>query len=508
MAKARRIDSNITGLAIAQEGAIGKLPTDANPITSQGVISGTDLTEASWYKLLPNSYSDFGGELTTVTPQPITPKRRRQVGAITDLDASGGFNHDLNLSTVFKGLLEGVMFGTLTSRNDSAQVVEADMSVTVTSEVPTITAPAGTFPILQPGQWVFVGGDVLATAASGKDQFATPANNGFKRIKSFTATTLVIDKSESMMVTESTATNVKIYLGNSLKDVATRRSFQLERTLGFSNTDAIVHSLEQSEVLTGAIPNEFTMNIATASILNCDFTFVASNHEQRDSDRDRSAATTARSVSQIATADAASDLANTPRKGPKQPTKAASAGSPAESAATSVSDTTTFNTSSDFTRLRMSRIGQTTPLFAFLTEMTLSVNNNVTPSKAVGVLGAFDVTTGIFSLSGSLTAYFSDIGAVRAVRNNELVSLDMALVKQTSGKLTSGGYKGLVIDIPCIVLGNGRLNVELNEPVTLPLSLDAAEIDDGSITNDDRTVVFTFFDVLPAAADGSLNITC
>ena len=60
------------------------------------------------------------------------------------------------------------------------------------------------------------------------------------------------------------------------KTLIKRRTYQIERTLGEDDDD------EMSEYLVGAVPNELTINIATADKINIDLSFVALDNEQRD----------------------------------------------------------------------------------------------------------------------------------------------------------------------------------------------------------------------------------
>ncbi len=57
---ANKIDSNVTGLYIAEEEELKVLPD--TPV---------------WYEQEPNSYSDLGGELTNTARSPITSSRQK-----------------------------------------------------------------------------------------------------------------------------------------------------------------------------------------------------------------------------------------------------------------------------------------------------------------------------------------------------------------------------------------------------------------------------------------------
>jgi hypothetical protein len=303
---------------------------------------------------------------------------------------------------------------------------------------------------LIPGEWIFIGGDSASLA------FATPANNGFARVKSVEHDILTLDKTQDTMVTEpSTTETVQLFFGRVLKNEAeptlqVRRSYNLERLLGAPD-DAEIDAL-QSEYLVGAVSNELTFNFNTADKITVDLSFVATDNEQR-----------------------------TAAQGPKAGDRPALVSGDA------------FNTSNDFARLKMSVLdpadSNPLPLFAFLTEFTVAINNNVSPNKAISVLGAFDVTAGQFNVEGTATAYFANVSAVQAVRNNADVTLDFILVKAN---------KGIAVDVPLIALGDGRLNIEQDQPITLPLSMPAAA---DRVFN--HTLLMVFYDYLPDAADVS-----
>jgi len=510
MAAVQKIDSNASGLRYAQELTIGVLP--GSPV---------------WYPLEPNEYEDFGGEYALTARRPISSDRQRKKGVITDLDAAGGFQHDLVQETI-QDLMQGFFFadfrrkgeepvtavdidganpdeyevasntgfavnsliygsGFTNGGNNGLKLVTAVTAGTVEVATGTLTAeasPPSTAKItvvgyqgtagdidvvnagapalprltsttlnfttlgLIPGEWIYIGGD------SAPLRFATAANNCWARIYSVAANELVFDKTSATMVTEaSTTETIQIFFGRVIKNEAAaasqvRRTYQLERTLGAS--DDSLPSQIQSEYLVGAVPSEATFSFSTADKALVSLMFMATDHEQR-----------------------------TGATGVKSGTRP------------SVVAEDAYNTSNDFALLKMHILDRTaganpSDLFAFLQEFELTVNNNVSPNKAISRLGAFDMTAGVFDVGGSATAYFSNVTAVQAVRNNSDVTMHGIVVKDN---------KGIAIDIPLIALGDGRLNIELDEPVTLELEMPAAA---DEVFN--HTLLMVFFDYLPTRA--------
>ncbi len=536
-----KIDSNATGLKVAEESSLGTLP--GSPV---------------WYEMEPNSYSDFGGQLALVARNPINSGRQNKKGVITDLDASGGLNQDLtfsNLSHMWESLfmstkeekfyventsaggeidsVEGGGTDTFTiaadvssdvfvgdiiwcegfadDANNGKHIVTAvagagptTLEVLASTLVAEATAPdnasirvigfefvssdldvaysAGSLPTLttttkdftelglRAGEFIYIGGD-------GANVFAAAHNNGFARVATIAANILTLDKTSggadgiTEMATEASSTVIEVYFGSTVRNVGTtdtlfsRRSWTIERNLGEPDPVGDTGAF-QSELLTGAVVNEFALNVAQADKITTDWTFVATDNVQRDKDDDLL--------------------------------------SLGDETATII-EATAYNTSSDFSRIKLAEVRPTqsavanlaapSPLFTYVTELTLNVNNNASPNKAVGVLGAFDVTLGNFETSGAITAYFADIASVVAVRNNADVTLDVAIVKDF-GSGAIARKAGIVLDVPLIALGDGRANVTQDEAITLPLDTQAAEYE-----NFGHTLLMVEFFYLPDTAD-------
>jgi hypothetical protein len=503
-----KIDSNITGLAFAEEDCLKELPV--TPV---------------WYGLEPNSYSDFGGEISTVARSPIDPSRQNKKGTVTDLDASGGFNTDFTKSNLTR-LLQGFFFAnarelpstkaldaaavTLTSVTSGTKtyaaasglaafvagrlvfasgftnaanngvktvasstagtvvVVEtvvteasppaasklqtvgfqfavSDINFAVTSGIPSLVATAADFttlPGLIPGMWIFIGDDAVG------NRYAN--NVGYARIKSIAAKSIVFDDTTFTPVTEAgTGKTLRIFAGTVIKNEKTpslikRRSYNIERQLGQGPTAT------QAEYLEGAVANEFTLNIPQADKLNADLSFIACDNTHRSGE----------SGDEI-----------------KSGTRVASAGEDA------------YNTSSDIYRIKMSILdpatSNPTPLFGYVTEADISINNNVSPNKAIGTLGAFDTTAGNFEVGGSITAYFTTTAAVKAVRQNADACFSVIGASKNAG---------FIFDIPLLGLGGGRLNVEKDAAIMVPLEPAGAENPNG------YTMLYESFSYLPSLA--------
>jgi len=510
MAAVNKIDSNVTGLAYQEETSLG-VPNTGNP----------------WIELEPNSYSDFGPQVTNVARAPIVNDRQRKKGVLTDLDASGGFSGDLTQEAL-PDVGQGVFYADLEPKD---QTTSDEVTLTTTYTVPSATgsnyaagdlifvqgfadaannglktvvsstattivvsetlvntsgesatirrvgfefasgdldvaAPGGAYPTytaavkdltelgLIPGEFIFVGGDD-PTAVTG-DQMQTAANNGYKRVRAIAAGSLTIDKSEAALVTEAGSTPVRIFFASRIlrnRGVAAdivRRSYMIERQLGYSDD---THTIPQAEYLKGAVPSTLQVNIATADKMTFDISFMGTTVEQKASD-----------VALYAGARPA------------------------------LVESEAYNSSSDVARINMAQHSTTsevpTQVFSFIQDLNFTIDNTLTANKAVGILGAFDITAGIFAVSGSLNAYYANVATTTLIQSNADVSIDFHLTKAN---------QGISIDFPLVTLGDGRPNVESDTAIMVPITFEAAsgaKIDQ----NLDHTVMMSWWDYLPDAA--------
>jgi hypothetical protein len=245
---------------------------------------------------------------------------------------------------------------------------------------------------------------------------------------------------------------IQIFIGSFLKNetgnLIKRRTYHLERKLGAP--DDTQPTQIQCEYVKGAVANEFTLTVATADKITCNFGFVATDHEV---------------------------VAGT--TGPKSGTRA------------SIVDADAWNTSSNFNFMRMSVVNPSnnspTGVFAYVTDLEVTVNNNAEPNKAVAVMGAFDVSVGTFDVSASVTAYFQSVAALQALRANADMQLCAALAKDN---------QGWVFDIPLITPSGGQAEVEQDAAIMVPMEANAATA--AKLAADmDHTLSWTFFYYLP-----------
>lgn len=504
---------NVTGLRVAREASLKVLP--GSPI---------------WDPADPNSYSDFGGEVRNLARNPIRDDRQQAKGVTVALSAAGGWNSDFvynALKTVLPsffyaafrtrgdlggtgqitGVTAGAGTGTYTAASGMTvfevgklvlaanfskvlgnnglrrvttsvagaitvaettvlevppagatlaevgqQFTATDVSVVTTGPLPILRRVSGSWITdgYVAGEWIYVGGDTAIMS------FATAANNGWKRVRSVTALDLTIDKSQFALVSDAgTGKTLQIFYGRVLKNeqaaLIARQSMQLELLLGAP--DEAQPTQVQSQYIIGAVGNELTFRYKPQDKLVCDLALVACDVEYR-----------------------------TGVVGVKAGARPA------------LQEGKAHNTSSSVKRIKLSTVSNTDVAPAALAgaclSLDMSIKNNVKGVAVIGSLGFFELVAGDFEVTADSSWLFIDNASCEAVRNNVDATLDCLAVQ---------GNSGFAWDMPLVCLGDGRANVEKDEPIKIPLSVQAAsgqEVDD----NLDHTLLMSFFDYLPTVA--------
>lgn len=500
------IDSNSTGLSIAEQTGFNNL--GASPI---------------WQALEPNSYSNFGSKINTIARSPIEAGRQNKKGGITGLDVSGAFNVDLtknNLTRIMQGFFYAdalqlastislnaakiVITGatTATKRYAAASgltifsagqlVFASGFSNSTNNGLKTVAAVAAGYvetvealadeasppaaAALEAVGWQFANGDVNFAVVSGVAQLTSTTTNfttlgltlgalvfiggdatntqfanniGFARIKSVAANVLAFDDVTFSPSAESgTGKTIRIFYGDIIKNqkaanLQKRRYHNLERTLGSGPTST------QAQYLENALANEITVKFSEADKINCDLSFVATEETFRSGEVG----------DQIKTG-----------------TRLAAPGEDL------------YNTSSDLYRVKLqikSTNSYAPELFNFAKEASVVIKNGVTKRSAIANVNAVGLNLANFTVSGSVTAYFSDVAALRSIRANSDAQFSIIGTSKNAG---------FAFDIPLMGLGGGELSVQKDDAITVPLENNAAENENG------YTAMYIYFKYLPDLA--------
>jgi tail tube protein len=484
-----------------------------------------------WQLIEPNSFSDAAAKFSKTSRNPINNDRQRQKGVLTDLDCSFGFQTDLtqyNSQDLLQGLFRAALrnqaqfggagqlltvngangftaasgltvfpVGTLVQLRNSDKTlgnsnrllrvtVSTSTTLTVAETLAAETLPAGAllvavgfqtsagdidvdasqpFPALTSttfnfltgaslvvGSYIWIGGDAALSF------FPTNAvNNCLARIRTIAANRLTLDKcSKGAMITEAQAgSTIQLFFGRTLKNelgsLIIRPSYQLEMQLNAS--DDAAPAQVQSQYFTGGVYSQATFNLNQADKITIDAKFTAADQEVR-----------------------------TGVTGLKAGTRPAIESADAQ------------NTTSDLKRVKLAQVisgnESPTPLVAFIKSGTLNIDNGDQPLKALTVLGAFEMSSGDFTVSGNLDAYFASVDVLTAVRDNLSCTLDIFEWKQNSG---------WCLDLPLITLSDASVTPSKDSSIMLPLAFDAAsgqEVDQAL----DFTCSITFHDFLPNLA--------
>lgn len=464
-----------------------------------------DLNTASgvWNTLEPNDIQTFGAELSTTARNPISKNRQRLKGLVTDLDSSVEISSDLTMS-VFRDFIAGFCFATginsdvtqikstaaataantyaVTSitasqspklevsvllwvtggvykENNGLKIIKTDVQtgVATIAVLENLTNETADFRVsftgyrtsstwtwdavlsratllasgvgtrlsalgLTPGAVIHIGsivspGDI--DIINGFTRAAASDMVGYARCIALTASAVVFDRVDpALQFTDSSAQSVDILFGEFFRNVPTddseffEQSFQFELNypnLGDSDTNRYQYSK-------GNFCNSMTFNLAMSDKAEIAHGFIGTDTENPVETRKPGA------------------------DSPIPPTQIKA-----------------FNTSSDVARLRVLDVdgdGITTDFKS----LSLKINNNVSPEKVIGLLGAKYLNTGNFEVDIEAQLLFTDSAVVNKIRCSETVSMDF-IFRNDDGTIS--------VDIPAMTIGGGGVDYPINASVLI-----------------------------------------
>ncbi len=491
---------------------MGRVITN-NVSLSYTIETALGVAGTTWFLLEPNSVNTFGADITTVPRNPISRNRQRRKGTTTDLDSVVEFEEDITLSS-FRDFIEGFCFVTgintdvteitslsaetttdsyevaaltaaqadkmeidtliwvndfNTAANNGLKTVDADIAssataITVAENLVDEASPPSTARLsfaghrvatadvvtwtwdgganqatlnltglgtelialgLTAGETVHIGSILNAGETTIVNAFENSSANdmfGYARVVSITADDVVFDKVDAaLQFTDGTdpATAVDILFGEFIRNVATTDSAFLERSFQFElewpNLD---DPNSEFEYALGNFCNTAAFNLPLTNKATVTFGFTGTDTES--------------------------------------PVVAGSRKTGA-SAATDPTQTGAFNTSADIARLRITEVDEDGITTDFKS-LTLTLNNNVSPEKVLGQLGAKFINTGNFEVDVEAQLVFTDGLVVNKIRDNETVTMDF-IIKNTDGVIA--------VDIPSMTLGGGDRELPVNESVLI-----------------------------------------
>ncbi len=288
---------------------------------------------------------------------------------------------------------------------------------------------------LTPGQFVHIGSIAAAGNTSIVNAFQNTAANdmhGYARVASISANRVVFDKTDAALkFSDSTSptTAVDILFGEFIRNVSTGDSDYIERSFQFEAEFPNLGTGGASEYqyAKGNFCNTLGFNVPLADKATLSLAFIGTDTENPT---------------------------------PLRKTGAARASSPAQVAA--------FNTSADIVRLRITETDED-GLTTDFKSLTLTLNNNVSPEKVVGRLGAKFMNAGNLEVDIETQLVFTNGDVVNKIRDNETVTMDFVL---------KNGEGVIAVDIPSMTLGGGGREYPVNESVLINTTGQAFQ-DDG-----------------------------
>lgn len=501
---------------------MGRVLTN-NVNLSYAIETAVGVAGTSWFLLEPNSINSFGASISTVARAPISKNKQRRKGTITDLDSAAEFEHDITLS-VFQDFIEGFCFATATNSdmdlavsavgatadeytvsavsasvadrlqfsateyatlvfgrgfsnasNNGLKQLDADVATAATAigvtaaledETPTgisrlelaglrLLNASTDFAVayssvtkkltiteqgtivgfdwadfgLTVGQMVYIGSpDGAGGVQNALQNSAADDAYGYGRVISIAAQVLTLDKVDTKLQVAAPTSDatVDILFGKYVRNVSIDSADYLERSFQFEAEYPNLMAGGDSgfQYSLGNYCNTVSFNLPLTDKATATFSFIGTDTDSPVGPADRK-------------------------------TGASAAKSPVQTSA--------FNTTADIARLRVTEADED-GLSTDFKSLTFSINNNVSPEKVLGVLGARYMNTGNFEVDIEAQLLFTNADVLQKIRDNETVTMDF-IIQNDDGSIA--------VDVPSMTLGGGDREFPANESLLVNLTAQA-----------------------------------
>ena len=308
---------------------------------------------------------------------------------------------------------------------------------------------------LQRGMFVYLGGDATAT------KFAQAANQGFARVSQVSAGEVQFDLTTFTPVADAGKATTQIFIPtrvfkDDIECDASRRSlYSFERRLGKSDT---ANPHEQSQLVTGAFPNQLTLSMESKADVKASLTFMARESYRRSG----------------------KDTANAPWSGTNiRP----------------IDKGEIYTTGDDIKHNRIYRHDRTSPnpnsFIGTVQTGSFTLNNNTEGIPGWGTFANVDVNPGNLMVDVEVTGLFTDIEILDLAEEGLDVGFYVIFAR---------GNAGYILDIPKLTLQTSALTVESGQAITINVTQQGNESDFGYAGS------FQYFDYLPNVATAKRRI--
>jgi hypothetical protein len=466
----------------------------------ESTVPGVLPVTPDWRQLEPNGISTYGTEMTTSARAPISKRRQRRKGKLTDQSSTVEFDHDLTLDPAedFMGA-----FAVAKWQGPAPQVVK-----TATATAFGVTAAGITF---KAGNLVHVRG-MKAGANNGLFEV-----NGVPTAASIPVTSVLaldaaananavielagyrgaagdlrINAAGNLTSTALNFTTLNLQVGQTIYiggDLAANQFFRqgdsgtntgYVRVVGISaNLLTLDHHSQPFLTDDGTVDNNAgagkridllfgrflrNVDVDNAQYLETSFTFEGAYANLEDNGSTSyeysignfpNEATFNLPETDKATMTFGFVGIDTLDLTPTRKTGAAAALVPVR--------TDSFGTSTDIARLRLQNLDEF-GLATCFKSLSLTIQNNVEPEKCLGTLGSPFINLGNFNVDMEATLLFTDKRVVNAIKANETLALNFALDNDDGA---------IHVDIPSLTLGGGGREFSANRSITISLTGEA-----------------------------------